>query len=136
MAIRSKVIPDTTRGALHGVIRDSTADDATVYTDEHSGIARERGTLGRPMGKFVPGMAHVNGVESFWAMVKQARRDVYHKISKRRLQRYIDDFSSRHDVRCADAVHRLGAVVSGMAGKRLTWADPIADNGPSSGVGV
>ena len=35
--------------------------------------------------------AHTNGVESFWSMLKRGHMGVYHKMSKKHLQRYIDE---------------------------------------------
>jgi len=135
--IRAKVIPDTTRDTLQGFVHSNTGPDATVYTDEHSGYAgieREHGTVCHSVGEFVREMAHVNGVESFWAALKRAHKGVYHKISKRHLNRYVQDFAGRHNVRCSDTIDQLERVVSSMAGKRLTYDALIADNGLESGA--
>ena len=43
------------------------------------------------------GMAHVNGVESFWALLKRGYYGIYHRMSPRHLLRYIDEFSGRHN---------------------------------------
>ena len=54
------------------------------------------------------GMAHTNGVESFWSMLKRGYHGVYHHMSPKHLQRYVDAFAWRHtsarwtpSIRCA-----------------------------------
>ncbi len=135
--IRAKVIPDTTRETLRGFVHGNTGADATVYTDEHSGYAgldRDHETVCHSVGEFVREMAHINGVESFWATLKRAHKGVYHKISKRHLDRYVSDFAGKHNVRCADTIDQLERVAASMAGKRLTYAALVADNGLDSGA--
>ena len=44
-------------------------------------------------------MAHTNGIESFWAMLKRAHQGVYHKISPKHLQLYVNEFAGRHGIR-------------------------------------
>lgn len=48
------------------------------------------------MGQFVKGMAHTNGVESFWATLKRGYKDTYHKMSVKHLKRYVTEFAERY----------------------------------------
>ena len=77
------------------------------------------------VGEFV-GMAHTNGIESFWSMLKRAHKGVYHKMSAKHLQRYVDEFAGRHGVRDRDTIDQMGVLAEGMAGKRLTYKALIA----------
>ena len=70
-------------------------------------------------------MAHTNGIESFWATLKRAHKGVYHKISPKHLQRYVDEFTGRHGVRELDTVDQMDAVVAGMVGRRLMYRDLV-----------
>ena len=78
------------------------------------------------VGEYVDGMAHTNGIESFWSMLKRAHKGVYHKMSAKHLQRYIDEFAGRHGVREHDTLDQMGALVVGMVGKRLMYRELIA----------
>ncbi len=79
------------------------------------------------VGEFVDGMAHTNGIESFWSMLKRAHKGVYHKISPKHLQRYVDEFSGRHGIREQDTITQMQNVVAGMVGKRLMYKELVAD---------
>ena len=72
-------------------------------------------------------MAHTNGIESFWSMLKRAHKGTYHKISAKHLQRYVNEFSGRHGVRERDTMDQMQSVVAGMIGKRITYRDLVSD---------
>ena len=71
-------------------------------------------------------MAHTNGIESFCATLKRAQKGVYHKISPKHLQRYVDEFAGRHGVRERNTIDQMGALVEGMVGKRITYRELVA----------
>ena len=50
-----------------------------LYTDEARGYdgLENRESVTHSAGEYVRGMAHVNGVESFWATLKRAHKGVY-----------------------------------------------------------
>ena len=79
-------------------------------------------------------MAHTNGIESFWSMLKRAHKGTFHKMSAKHMQRYVNEFAGRHNVRERDTVDQMEAMVAGMAGKRLRYRELIADNGLSNGA--
>ena len=79
------------------------------------------------VGEFVDGMAHTNGIESFWSMLKRAHKGVYHKMSAKHLQRYVNEFAGRHGLRERDTLDQMQSVVAGMVGKRLMYRELIAD---------
>ena len=102
---------------------------AAVYTDDASaykGIPYDHESVRHSVGEFVRDMAHTNGIESFWALLKRGYHGTYHKISPKHLQRYVDEFSGRHGIRNADTIDQMSAVVAGMAGKRLSYRELTA----------
>ena len=49
-------------------------------------------------------MAHTNGIESFWAMLRRCHHGTFHKISPKHLQRYVNELATRHNMREADTI--------------------------------
>ena len=79
-------------------------------------------------------MAHVNGVESFWSMLKRAHKGTFHKLSPKHLQRYVDEFAAKHNIRDLGTLDQMFDTVARFTGHRLLYRDLIGDNGLSSGA--
>ncbi len=97
-------------------------------------MPRTREAVKHSVKRYVWGQAHTNGVESFWSMLKQAHMGTVHKISPKHLNRYVQEFSGKHNVRELGTLAQMTALVAGLVGKRLMYTDLIADNGLSSGA--
>ena len=127
--VKAKVVENTDAKTLQKFVVDSAADGATVYTDDaaaYKGMPFDHASVRHSVGEYVDGMAHTNGIESFWSMLKRAHKGVYHKISAKHLQRYVDEFAGRHGVRELDTLDQMQSVVAGMVGKRLVYRELIA----------
>ena len=79
-------------------------------------------------------MAHTNGVESFWSMLKRAHKGTFHKMSPKHLDRYVQEFAGKHNIRDMNTAAQMAVVAGGLTGKRLMYSQLIADNGLSSGT--
>ena len=136
-AVIAKVVKETDAETLQGFVADHAAPDATVYTDEaavYQGIPYDHETVKHSVGEYVDGMAHVNGIESFWSMPKRAHKGTFHKISPKHLQRYISEFSGKHNIRDSGTLAQMSDTVARLVGRNLLRRDLIADNGLASGV--
>ena len=85
-------------------------------------------------GEYVKDMAHTNGIESFWATLKRGYHGTYHHMSPKHLDRYIMEFSGRHNNRPLGTLDQMARVAQGMINKRLRYEDLIAANGLDSGA--
>jgi transposase-like protein len=65
---------------------------AALDTGLHHEVVRHAGT-------YVNGNVHVNGVESFWSLFKRAIIGVYHRVSAKYLQAYLNEFVFRFNNR-------------------------------------
>ena len=128
--VRAKVIKETDAETLQEFVIDVAETGATVYTDDASaykGIPYDHESVRHSVGEYVRDMAHTNGIESFWALLKRGYQGTYHKISPKHLQRYVDEFAGRHGIRNANTIDQMGFVVAGMIGKRLPYRELVAD---------
>ena len=127
--VNAQVVETTDAPTLQGFVEAHTEDTATVYTDEakaYTGLARPHEVVKHSVGEYVRAMAHTNGVESFWALLKRGYIGIYHHFSRKHLHRYISEFEGRHNQRPQDTLQQMVLMATGMAGKRLRYADLIA----------
>ena len=135
--VRAKVVESTDKPTLQGFVAEHAAPGATVYTDESSsykGLPFNHEAVTHSTGEYVRDMAHVNGMESFWALMKRGYTGIYHKMSPKHLDRYVTEFEGRHNVRGLDTEEQMEQLAKGMAGKRLRYEDLIQPNGLASGA--
>ena len=103
---------------------------AQVYTDEaraYEGLNRPHEAVKHSAGEYVNEMAHTNGMESFWAMLKRGQDGVYHHFSEKHLDRYVDEFEGRHNARPLDTADQMTAMVQRGVGRRLPYANLISE---------
>ena len=78
------------------------------------------------VGEYVRKQAHTNGMESFCSMLKRGCQGTFHHISAKHLQRYVTEFSSRHNIRDADTIEQMQEMVAAMTDKQLMNRDLVA----------
>lgn len=122
----ASVIPGTNAKVLQAFISSNVQTGSTVYTDEHSsyvGIPFNHLSVSHSAREYVNGMAHTNGIESFWALLKRGYYGVYHYMSVKHLPRYINEFSNRHNTADLSTMDFIGATVARISGRRLTYKE-------------
>ena len=106
--VSAQVIDDTRRTTLHGFIEDHTEACTSVMTDDFISYRQLDGYkhqfVRHSAGEYVADDVHVNGIESFWSMLKRAHKGTYHKMSRKHLDRYVSEFVGRHNIRELDTV--------------------------------
>jgi len=135
--VTAKVVQSTDAATLQGFIADHVEGDATVYTDEakaYKGMPFDHESVNHSVKEYVREQAHTNGIESRWAMIKRGHEGIYHKMSPKHLDRYVQEFAGRHNIRNQDTIDQMKGTVTGMVGKRLLYRELVADNGLSNGL--
>ena len=122
------VIDRTDAETLQGFVDGRRVPNAPVFTDgatAYDGL-ENREKVRHSVGEYVSGHVHTNGIESFWSMLKRGYYGTYHRMSYKHLQRYVNEFSGRHNVRDLDTVDQMVAIMVGLVGKRLLYRDLVA----------
>ena len=135
--VAAKVVTSTDKETLQGFVKDHAAPGATVYTDEakaYESLPFNHGVVKHSLSEYVKGDAHTNGIESLWSMLKRAHKGTFHKMSPKHLDRYVQEFAGRHNVREQDTADQMRSMRTGMDGKRLRYRTLIAANGLDSGA--
>ena len=133
--VRAKVVERTDAETLQGFVRNNADQDAIVYTDDalaYDGVSRWHETVRHSVGEYVREMAHTNGVESFWSTLKRAHKGTFHRLSPKHLNRYIQEFAGKHNLRESGTLDQMRDTVAQLVGRRLLLRDLIADSGLSS----
>ena len=66
---------------------------------------------------YVNGNIHTNGMENFWSLVKRAILGIYHWVSGKYLQLYLDEFCFRFNTRNMSETDRVGCLLKKVAYK-------------------
>ena len=126
-------VPDTGAESLTGLVSQYTEPGAAVFTDEWgpykrlSAMGYEHQAVQHGVGQYVDGVAHTNGMESFWAMLKRGYVGTYHLMSAEHLHRYVSEFEGRHNARPKDTEAQMAEIVEAMEGRLLPYQQLIAD---------
>ena len=128
--VKAQHVPGTDTATLQGFVHDTVEPGSTVYTDEHHAYRNLAGlnhkTVKHSAGEYVRGMAHTNGIESFWATLKRGYVGTYHNFSVKHLSRYVNEFAGRANVRDHGTLTQMMILAAGMVGKRMRWQDLTA----------
>jgi transposase-like protein len=129
--VRAKPIDTISADELKGAIRENVDKESRIMTDElpsYRGIGKEfeggHKIVRHSKGQYVRGKnndIHVNGAESYFALLKRGIHGTFHHVSKKHLHRYCDEFNFRWDERKTTDGERTVAAIKGSEGKRLVY---------------
>jgi transposase-like protein len=105
-------IDDVKAKTINKMIENNVEKGSTVVTDEWTGYNRvpdvyEHLRVNHSIGEYCRGIAHTNGLEGFWALLKRGIVGQYHKLSKHYINRYVDEFCFRLNNRKNDGIFDL-----------------------------
>ena len=83
-------------------------ENSQLITDEYKGYLGMSKVLPHSVIRhekwYVDGNIHINGLEGFWALLKRGMFGQFHSVSRKHLQRYVDEFCFRFNLRQSDPV--------------------------------
>ena len=125
--VSAQVVDRTDKLTLQRFALSHMDAGAKVFTDDaaaYRGLPNHQ-SVRHSVRQYVNGQAHTNGVESFWAMLKRGYHGIYHRMSRKHLQRYVNEFAGRHNTRDLDTIHQMAWTAMGLVGRRLRYQDLV-----------
>ena len=123
----ARVNGKTLKSVLLGNI-DKTAnlmtDDARIYRRigrefaSHESVNHSAGEYSRGNG------IHSNTVEGYFSLLKRGLIGTFHHVGEQHLQRYVDEFDFRYNMRKSTDSERADKALSQIGGKRLMYKGP------------
>jgi len=101
----ARVAPDAKKNTLHALAKEYILPSSTVFTDDYvsydglqaQGYVHKR--IRHSARVYVSGDIHTQAIEGFWSLVKRGIGGVYHNVSAKYLQSYLDEYAFRYNRR-------------------------------------
>lgn len=107
-----KHVPNAKEENMVPFIKKHLPEGSTIFTDEHtsySGLGRiyTHDTVNHSVKLYVNGNVHTNTIENFWSVLKRGINGIYHQVSEKHLERYLNEFASRYNSREIGSAERF-----------------------------
>ena len=105
--VAAKMVGDATADTLLPHIKEAVLPQSVVYTDEWRSYDRlgkmgyEHSRVAHSQSIWVSGDTHTNTIEGFWSLLPRGIGGVYHAVSDKYLQSYLDEYVFRYNNRDA-----------------------------------
>ena len=124
-----RVVKSTSKKHLTAPILRTVKRTAKLYTDEWCGYDTvgklyERKIVDHGKGQYVCGNAYTNTIEGFWSGLKRGIIGIYHKVSRKHLCRYVNEFVFRYNTKKISSVERFNLLLCNI-NYRTTYQDLI-----------
>ena len=124
-----KHVARATNKEILPLLEKHISKDAEVHTDESKiyhkvGRTFTHRTVVHSASQYVVGNCHTNTIENFWSQLKRGINGIYHHVSEKHLERYLDEYANRYNTRDLTSQERfelfLGQSESVLSYKKLT----------------
>lgn len=118
-------VDDVSGKTLKSIIYQKVAEKSIISTDEWGAYKGLDGrythiVVNHGAKEYVNQMAHTNNMECFWSHLKRGVDGIYHWVSTKHLQSYVDEFSLRYNTRTDTTCNRFDLILGNVIG-RLTY---------------
>ena len=118
--LRSQVVPSERHEHLMPIIVENVKPGTQVSTDRSRSYLRlarhgyKHSRVNHDIGEYVRGIVHTNTIEGFWSHLKRGIKSTHVSVSKKHIQKYVDEFVFRYNNRDepAEMFNRVLAQIS------------------------
>jgi transposase-like protein len=119
-AFKGQVVPDAKKTSLLPIVLKNVAQGSVVNTDtlmsyhRLSKLGYQHVALNHIRDEYINGIHHTNRIEGFWSHLKRGISSTHVSVSRKHLQRYVNEFAFRYNNRHepADMFRRMLTQVS------------------------
>jgi transposase-like protein len=103
--LEARTVRNTKTETILPIVWANVQRGSEIHTDEYAtyNILRlagyTHGVVSHVSGVYVDGDIHTNTIEGFWSQAKNGIRGVYHAVSAKYLQHYLDEYAFRYNHR-------------------------------------
>lgn len=103
--LEARAVKNVQANIILPIVWANVKQGAQVYTDEYQVynalpvMGYKHGIVPHADKIYVSGNAHTNSIEGFWSQCKNGIRGVYHAVSAKYLQHYLDEYAFRYNHR-------------------------------------
>jgi len=114
--LRAKKLDSVGIAVLGKYVIDNIKEGCRVNTDEWRGYKKlhkffDHQVVKHNTHEYVRGDVHTNTIEGFWGLLKRGIKGVYHLMSDKHIQKYIDEYVFRYNTRSFSEQHRFNMVL-------------------------
>lgn len=119
-------VKDTKGATILPIMRDKVLKGSSIYTDEY----RPYRSLGKDFNhelvnhsaeQYVSGVVHTNNIENFWSLLKRGIIGIYHHVSDKHLEKYLNEFTFRYNNRNLSEGSKFDVALANGVNKRLNY---------------
>ncbi|TYA74441.1 IS1595 family transposase [Seonamhaeicola marinus] len=107
-----KHVPNAELRYMGAFIAKHVPHGSTIYSDEapvynHLKRYYTHDSVKHALNIYVEGSVHTNTIENFWSVLKRGLYGIYHQVSEKHLERYLDEYSARFNTRSLTSQQRF-----------------------------
>ena len=125
----ARYVPNATSASIQPFITQHVRPGSRVVTDEWPGYRKLKDFYTHDVIKhqdkvYVVGDIHTNTIENFWSVVKRCVDGTYHQVSRKHIQKYLNEFSFRYNNRKDTDQQRFASALA-LSHGRLKYSQLI-----------
>lgn len=129
--VKAVVLDKAMGKTIKPILNELISEKAVVVTDgfgAYSGINKSFAghfIVSHDKSEYAKGIYHTNTVEGFWSLLKRMIIGIYHAVSPKHLQRYVNEMAFRYNTREEKEGDRFRQFM-GSIERRITYVELIA----------